>query len=351
MDISDNGNHDLEILMKLTLAPIVLGLTVALSNPAAAGQPPDARQKLEDLTSAMKGTAATTRRRVLEDFRRDLEDKVVRFDGTVWTLSSLGLERNKAGGNEMGPALFSWEFQGIQVKGDSHSNDSTGTTANQQAKTRLGGADQATLIIVRSGKYQLYALTAAPEIVDGLRQGAPISVEAQITGLLENSLFGFVTTVHDASTVPRCIDGHQTCHGKGGAQCPSRSDHAGGTAPASAAGAPANATGCPGVHRRAPCRAEGVRNGGTDTLEANPIALHAGLANFDGSGTASGSIINFDNANSSPVLRLNVVVVPEPSGIALCGLLGVFGLARRRKRRNTYGGRDLKVAPLTMESH
>ena len=74
-------------------------------------------------------------------------------------------------------------------------------------------------------------------------------------------------------------------------------------------------------------------NGGTDTPEANPIALHAGLANFDGTGTAAGSTINFDNASSSPVLRLNVVAIPEPSGIALCGLLGVFGLIRRSKRK------------------
>jgi hypothetical protein len=76
-------------------------------------------------------------------------------------------------------------------------------------------------------------------------------------------------------------------------------------------------------------------NGGSGTPEANPIALHDGLANFDGTGTAAGTTINFGNASSSPVFRLNIVAVPEPSGIALCGLLGVFGLMRRTKRKGS----------------
>ena len=91
---------------------------------------------------------------------------------------------------------------------------------NHRAKVRLGGADQATLIIVRSGKYQLYALTASPEIVDTLKQGAEITLDVQLSGLLEDSLFGFVTTVSADDSIPRCVNGHQLPVGNDFRFCP-----------------------------------------------------------------------------------------------------------------------------------
>jgi len=72
-------------------------------------------------------------------------------------------------------------------------------------------------------------------------------------------------------------------------------------------------------------------NGGTDTTEANNIALHAGLNNFDGTTTADGSTINFANASASPVFRLTVTAVPEPSSLAVLGLLSTVGLIRRKR--------------------
>lgn len=202
------------------VALVVFGLVLLISAPAPAAQPPDARQKIEELSSAMRGAAATTRRRVLDDFRRDLEGKIVNFTGTVWTLSSIDLDRGKADRMEIGPALFSWEFQGIQAKNNQPDTAPSSDTPNKQAQIRLGGADQATLIIVRSGKYQLYALTSAPAIVDGLRQGVPITVEVQITGLLEDSLFGFVTTVRAENTLPQCDQGHKLPDGHDFRFCP-----------------------------------------------------------------------------------------------------------------------------------
>ncbi len=196
--------------MKLNpVISLVFALMVALSNPAPGAQAPDARQKLEELGKAMQGTAVSTRRRVLEDFRRDLDGTVVRFTGAVWTLSSVDLDAGQSDGPDARPTLFSWEYQGILVRDDQTAGASPGKTPNQKAISRLGGADQATLIIIRSGKYQLYALTAAPRIVDGLRQGATITIEAQITGLREDSLLGFVTTVLDAEVDAQCPNGHQ----------------------------------------------------------------------------------------------------------------------------------------------
>lgn len=197
-------------------APLVLGLLLAVALPSPAAQPPDARQKLEDLAPALRGAASSTRRHILEDFRRDLDGKIVRFTGSIWSLAGVDLDQGRADGPDVRSALFSWEYQGILVKDEQTSEE----TPTGRAKSRLGGADKATLIIVKSGKYQLYALTAAPEIVDGLRQGISITVEAQITGLREDSLLGFVTSIQATEVDAQCPNGHQLPGGHDFLFCP-----------------------------------------------------------------------------------------------------------------------------------
>lgn len=206
----------LHIMKRKLTTFFVFGLVLALCHPSSSAEPPDAGQKLEELGSAMKGAAGSTRRRVLEDFRKDLDGTVVSFTGTVWTLSSIDLTRDRADGPGSRPALYSWEYQGILVRDDQTSDASP----NERAISRLGGTDKATLIIVRSGKYQLYAVTASPTIVDTVRQGAPITIEAQITGLRENSFLGFVTTVMEATVTMKCPNGHQLPEGHDYLFCP-----------------------------------------------------------------------------------------------------------------------------------
>ena len=197
-------------------APLILGLLLAVALPSPAAQPPDARQQLEDLAPALRGAASSTRRRILEDFRRDLDGKIVRFTGTIWSLGGVGLDQGQADGPDVRSAMFSWEYQGILVRGEQLSEE----TPTGRIKSRLGGADKATLIIVKSGKFQLYALTAAPEIVDGLRQGVTITVEAQITGLREDSLLGFVTSIQAAEVDAQCPNGHPLPAGHDFKFCP-----------------------------------------------------------------------------------------------------------------------------------
>ena len=72
--------------------------------------------------------------------------------------------------------------------------------------------------------------------------------------------------------------------------------------------------------------------GGTATDEAMSIALHGGLNNFDGTGTAAGTTIDFGNASGSPVLRINVTAVPEPGSLVFIGLVGCVGMIRRNRR-------------------
>ncbi|MFK7769828.1 MAG: spondin domain-containing protein [Mariniblastus sp.] len=73
-------------------------------------------------------------------------------------------------------------------------------------------------------------------------------------------------------------------------------------------------------------------NGGTSTDTTDAIALHAGLGNFDGTGTAAGTTINFGNASASPAFRLTIAAVPEPNSLVVVGLLGMVGLARRNRK-------------------
>ncbi|RLE19019.1 MAG: hypothetical protein DRJ65_20695 [Acidobacteria bacterium] len=197
-------------------APLVLGLLLAVALPSPAAQPPDARQKLEDLAPAMRGAASSTRRRILEDFRRDLDGEIVRFTGTIWSLGGVGLDQGRNDGPDVRSAIFSWEYQGILVRDEQVSDE----TPTSRVQSRLGGVDKATLIIVKSGIYQLYALTASPEIVDGLRQGATITVEAQITGLREDSLLGFVTSIRAEEVDAQCPYGHQLPAGHDFKFCP-----------------------------------------------------------------------------------------------------------------------------------
>ncbi len=203
--------------MKLNLiVSCVLALLLAGALPAQGGQLPDARQKLESLAPALKGAATATRRRILEDFRKELDGKTVSFTGAVWSLGTIALDQATAGGPDVRQAIFSWEYQGILVRNEQPPEE----TPTDRVKRRLGGADKGTLIIVRSGKFQLYALTASPQIVDGLRKGKTITVEAQITGLREDSLLGFVTSIRDANADPQCPHGHRLPAGHDFKFCP-----------------------------------------------------------------------------------------------------------------------------------
>ena len=71
--------------------------------------------------------------------------------------------------------------------------------------------------------------------------------------------------------------------------------------------------------------------GGTDSDEGSVVALHTGLDNFLGTQTAAGTTINSALAAETPLARIVIQSVPEPSTFTL-GLLGLFGLIRRRNR-------------------
>jgi len=184
---------------------LVATLIVIQSTPILADQPLDGLEKMESLASAMHGSGAGTRLRILESFRSDMDGSRVRFTGALWTLSPISLDTYQVDEPNIRPTLFSWEFFGLRLKDEG----SDGRTSNERAKHQLGGASEATLIILRSGKFQMYALTASPQIIDHLKQGTTVTLEAQVTGLLENSLFGFVTTVLAPDATPKCPNGHQ----------------------------------------------------------------------------------------------------------------------------------------------
>ena len=208
-----------EALMRIVPAALlVLALVPAL--PAAAQSPPDARQGLERLEESMRGAAASTRRRLLEEFRDNVEGAILRFTGTIWALSPVDLTKGAGDDPDVQPALFSWEYQGLLANDGTEDTSEGQAFSTDRARIRLGGADQATLIILRSGKYQLYALAASPKVIDSLRKGQSITVDAEVTGLLENSLFGFVTAILPAESEPKCPNGHLLPEGNDFLYCP-----------------------------------------------------------------------------------------------------------------------------------
>ena len=199
---------------------VLLAMTLIPAPPAAAQSPLDAQKSLERLEESMQGAAASTRRRLLEEFRDRIDGTIVRFTGTVWTLSPIDLTKGSGDNPDVRPTLFSWEYQGLLAnKGAGGTPDGQGIPADR-ARTRLGGADQATLIILRSGKCQLYALAASPKVIDSLRKGQSVTVDAEVTGLLENSLFGFVTAILPPESASRCPNGHQLPDGNDFLYCP-----------------------------------------------------------------------------------------------------------------------------------
>ncbi len=70
--------------------------------------------------------------------------------------------------------------------------------------------------------------------------------------------------------------------------------------------------------------------GGTSTDEAGTVALHPGLDNFLGTSTAAGTTIGSIPGAASPIARITVTVVPEPSAAAILLIGSCFGLRRRR---------------------
>lgn len=73
-------------------------------------------------------------------------------------------------------------------------------------------------------------------------------------------------------------------------------------------------------------------NGGTSTDEGGVVSAGPDLSNFDGTDTVAGSTIDFSAASSSPVFRLTVSAVPEPTSLGVLGALGCSVLLLRRRR-------------------
>ncbi len=75
-------------------------------------------------------------------------------------------------------------------------------------------------------------------------------------------------------------------------------------------------------------------NGGSATDEALPIAVHAGLDNFIGTGTANSETILAAYSANTRIARIMISeTIPEPSSALLLALVApVLGLIRQRRR-------------------
>jgi hypothetical protein len=71
--------------------------------------------------------------------------------------------------------------------------------------------------------------------------------------------------------------------------------------------------------------------GGSSSDEMGLIGTHAGLANFLGTGTAAGTTIGSIPGSLTPLARISIFAVPEPTSAAFLALGGAAFLIRRRR--------------------
>jgi hypothetical protein len=71
--------------------------------------------------------------------------------------------------------------------------------------------------------------------------------------------------------------------------------------------------------------------GGTDSIEGSVVALHLGLGNFLGTMTAAGTTLGAPLEATTPLARIHVQLVPEPSAAVLM-LLGMGSAISHRRR-------------------
>jgi hypothetical protein len=73
--------------------------------------------------------------------------------------------------------------------------------------------------------------------------------------------------------------------------------------------------------------------GGTDSVEGSVVGVHPGLDNFLGTDTAAGTTIAAGLEDMTPLARIHVEAVPEPSTLVLTvvGLVSLMGRVSRRR--------------------
>jgi len=197
---------------------VVVLILICTAVPAWSTEGVDAVARVEVFERDFTRSAAPTRRRLLEALRDDLDGSTVHISGTVWSVSEADIERPTPHLPDRGERFFSWEYGGMIARADAQVG--TPPPPIDRIRRRLADATVATVVIVRAGRRQVYALTADPELVDRLRPGGDVAVTVSITGMTDESLFGFLGDVHEPSTTLRCPNGREYSADTGYRYCP-----------------------------------------------------------------------------------------------------------------------------------
>lgn len=187
---------------------------VAVAALAAASEPVDLAGRLESLTTEWQGAGYATRKRLLENLRADVDGQRGTVHGLVTNVTTFRLDDVAVDGTPRGRSSTRWEFGGLVL-------DSPPWNENRERLVRhLGGASTGSVIVVRSGSTLVYALAAAPAVIDRVRVGQRVAVTVEVVGLFGSTFFGMLLEVDADAEMLSCPDGHVFPFDSGYRFCP-----------------------------------------------------------------------------------------------------------------------------------
>ena len=190
---------------------VVIGIATAA---AMAAEPVDLVGRLEALTSESMAAGYATRKRLLEGLREELDGRRGSMHGVVTNVTTFRLDDTAVDGTPRGRAAIRWEHGGLSLPAVPWNE------GRERLAAHLGGRSEGTLVMIRAGTTLLYAIAAAPEVVDRVRTGQRAFATVEVSGLFNSTFFGLLLQIDSEVAMLTCPSGHAFARDTGFRYCP-----------------------------------------------------------------------------------------------------------------------------------